>query len=614
MHFKLQDILWPKVGLCGEKLLYYRTEKGPFHGKEFEEKENIKVKRLDGEGFIFKEDGVVSFDTYFNCFSVEKWKKYTVLNEVFLEIEYKGKFRVTLYSIEKVLDDLIEKEISEEVISAKERKTVKLIFPESKVTGLLSFKVEALEDGSCFYSGFFLTDVEPEKIHEVKIAIGICTFRRERYVIKNLGILNEHIIKNEKSDLYDKLEVFVSDNGQTLDIDQLSSNKVHVVKNKNVGGAGGFTRCIIEANTANDNGAQITHVLLMDDDIVIDPESVVKTFRILALLKDEYKDSFIGGAMLRIDKPYKQVESGAVWNAGKLDSLKMGLDMRFLMDCVYNEWEEYREFNAWWYCCFPISVASLDNLPMPIFIRGDDLEYGLRNMKNLILMNGICVWHEPFENKYSSFLEYYILRNKLIDNSMHCPEYGKNDLKKDIFRSVTREVVFYRYKNVDLILRGVMDFLKGIDWLLTVDGEDLHKEVMMAGYKGVELEELDVPFSYPEYDKSRRQSSSKLDKLKRLMTLNGYLLRPNKTAVTSMSEIRPVNAYRARKILQYDVMSRKGFVTERDVKEMILCYVKMNKVFKSINKFYDEAKLSYRDRCKEVQNIKFWNKYLGLEE
>mgnify|MGYP006976954123 FL=1 len=108
--------------------------------------------------------------------------------------------------------------------------------------------------------------------------------------------------------------------------------------------------------------------------------------------------------MLRIDKPNMQVESGASWNAGDLISNKANLNMNVTWDCLFNEIEEYTEFNAWWYCCFPMDVVSEENLPLPIFIRGDDLEYGLRNMKHLILMNGICVWHEPFENKYSSFL------------------------------------------------------------------------------------------------------------------------------------------------------------------------------------------------------------------
>lgn len=616
MRFKLQDILWPKAGLCGEKLLYYRLGKNPVHDvwtlEHADKSADTGVRKLGDCGLLFKEDGVASFDTYFNGFSIEKWKKYTILDQLFLDLKIKGKFRVTLYSKQKLVDDLLEKPIFETIIEAKNDEVRTILFPEAYTVGMLCFELTALEDGSCFYGGEFYTEVEEEKIRNVKIAIGVCTFKREAYVTKNIGILNEHIIENQNSDLNGHLEVFVSDNGQTLDIDQLSSEKIHIVKNKNTGGAGGFTRCMIEASRANEKGMGITHMLLMDDDIVIDPESIVKTYKILSLLKEEYKDSFIGGAMLRIDKQYSQVESGAVWNAGRLEPLKMGLDMRMLMDCIYNEWEEYREYNAWWYCCFPMDIVRSDNLPMPIFIRGDDLEYGLRNMKNLILMNGICVWHEPFENKYSSFLEYYIIRNKLIDNSMHCPWYGKNDLKKDMFKAITREIVYYRYKNVDLILRGVADFLKGVDWLLKSDGEKLHKEIMAAGYKAEPLENLDVPFSYPEYDKERHKKSSPINKLKRILTLNGYLLRTRGNVVTSMSSIRPINAYRAKKILQYDVTSKKAFVTEKDNKKLLECYAKMNYMFREIDKRYDTAKKSYQSRCKEVQNIEFWERYLGL--
>ena len=187
--------------------------------------------------------------------------------------------------------------------------------------------------------------------------------------------------------LYDHVEVFVADNGRTLAVEELQTPQVHIYPNRNVGGAGGFTRDLIEMMQNNDI-YRITHVLLMDDDIVIEPEALVKTYMLLSLLKEEYLDTFVGGAMLRLDRQYIQVESGAVWNAGHLDPLKMNLDLRQCEACLYNETEEFSEYNAWWYCCFPIDIVTPENLPLPIFIRGDDLEYGLRNMKHLILMNG----------------------------------------------------------------------------------------------------------------------------------------------------------------------------------------------------------------------------------
>jgi galactofuranosylgalactofuranosylrhamnosyl-N-acetylglucosaminyl-diphospho-decaprenol beta-1,5/1,6-galactofuranosyltransferase len=116
--------------------------------------------------------------------------------------------------------------------------------------------------------------VAQEKVRDVKIGIAICTFKREPFIEKNLRILNEAILKNPESPLYGHLEVFVADNGQTLDRERLSSDKIHINPNRNLGGAGGFTRDLIEIMTHNDE-LHVTHALLMDDDIVIEPESLI---------------------------------------------------------------------------------------------------------------------------------------------------------------------------------------------------------------------------------------------------------------------------------------------------------------------------------------------------
>lgn len=213
--------------------------------------------------------------------------------------------------------------------------------------------------------------------------------------------------------------------GSLLDRERLSSDKIHINPNRNLGGAGGFTRDLIEIMTHNEELC-VTHALLMDDDIVIEPEALVKTYQILTLLKDEYEDAFIGGAMLRLDKQAIQVESGASWNGGWLKSLKHDLDLRGCDYCLYNEIEEYTS-QCVVVLLFPDEDCHTGKSAVPLFIRGDDLEYGLRNMKTLILMNGICVWHEPFENKYSSFLEYYIMRNQLIDNSSIASGMGRDN-------------------------------------------------------------------------------------------------------------------------------------------------------------------------------------------
>lgn len=595
---KLQEILWPKDGICTDIEMYFHS--------------NYKVNLIKkGSTYIlFRRGGIITTDTYFNSLSVEKWKKYTKVQNVSLTLTVQGKFNINLCWKRKINDVFIERELKNIVVDSPEKREMMIEFPD-ETKGMLFFRIEALEKGGKFYGGCYRTRVLPDKIRPVKLGIVICTFKREKFVRDNVKLLNEDIIQNENSPLYGKLEVFISDNGQSLDEYYLESGEIHVVKNKNAGGAGGFTRGLMEILKRPDRN-RITHALLMDDDIIVDTASIVKTAAILALLKEEYTDAFVGGAMLRSDQRNIQVESGASWNAGELISLKADLDLRLWENCLKNEQEEYREFNAWWYCCFPMEIVREDNLPLPIFIRGDDLEYGLRNMKTLILMNGICVWHEPFENKYSSFLEYYIIRNRMIDNALHFPEWGKRKVIRTLTEEYRREGCLYRYMNVALFIRGIKDFLKGIDFLEQTDPEQLHKEIMAAGYQAVPAEQLEVPFMDREYERGRTEKHSRLHELVRKISINGYLLPAKHVRIVPMAQARPEFVWRAKTILFYDVMENKGFVTHRSVRKFIAQGFQVTGTIIAILAKYDKAKKSYINRREEITSMEFWEKYLEV--
>ena len=619
---KLQNIIWPKQGVCTEEKLYFHSnmidEDFNIDRDENHRKANLnyvnydKLHELSDGGLEFEKEGRVAFDTYFNGFSIEKWKKYTVVNNVTVTLELQGHFVMTLCSKVFLHGEVIRKELAREEFKATKRTKCSLSF-ENADKGMLYFELHSLKDGSKFFGGYYEDTTITESLRQPKIGIDICTFKRERFIENNISLLNKNIFSNKESNLCDKLEVFISDNGKTLDIDKLSSDHIHIVQNKNTGGAGGFTRGLIEI-LKDDNKYGITHALLMDDDITIDTESIEKTYTILSLLKDEYEDSFIGGAMLRNDKQNMQVESGASWNAGELISNKGNLNMNVTWDCLMNEIEEYTEFNAWWYCCFPMSVVSEENLPLPIFIRGDDLEYGLRNMKNLILMNGICVWHVPFENKYSSFLEYYIIRNRLIDNTFHFPNWGKKELKKAVWEQWKGEVKRYRYKNIYLHTRGVSDYLRGTKFLLNTDGEQLHQEIMAAGYKAVPMSEISEPFHYNKYQNSRiMRINPRHDKIRKL-TFNGYLLPAGRTRIVSMAQSTPYSVWRAKKVVYYDVTANKAFECERSWKELITTFFLVLGLNIEIDLKYDKAKKDFQKNGDKLKNIKFWKKYLELDK
>ena len=605
---KLQSLLFPQTGICTEEKMYFRR-----HGTiDF---------TWDKDYLDMFRDSSITFDTYFNGCSAEKWFKYTKIKKIRIFLHVKGQFRITLMRKEKNLDGIMTKFLHEETFGEEEKEGVySFPFDTESNSGMFCFGLLCLSGTSSLYDGWYDGEVQPEDVRKVRLALDICTFKREVFVTKNVREMYDCFLNNPRSELNDGLEIFISDNAQTLDEkDILLCDKIHLFRNKNTGGAGGFTRGMIEIMKCREERG-ITHVLVMDDDIIINPDSVFRTFMILSLLKDEYQDSFVGGAMLRLDKQFIQTEAGARWNKGYLISHKSGLNLLDVEACLYNEFEEKTEFNAWWYCAFPASVISDTNLPLPIFIRGDDVEYGLRNLKHLILMNGICVWHAPFENKYASSMYYYIFRNRLIDDSIHDLKYKRKNFVRDLSEQVKREIVYYRYKNADLLMDGVNDFYNGIDWLMAQDGEALHKSVMGRGYKLQDINDLSVPFSYPAYEQACRtpEPPKRRTRIWRKFTANGLMLPCKKLPVNAPPVVaptftaRPVNFYRVEKALNYDYCSRKAFVTQKSYKETFRLMYKLWKIRLKSRWKYRKTVRSYYERRKELMSLTFWQKYLDI--
>ena len=595
----LQNIIFPTASTCTTEELFFR-KKG-LVDYAWSEK-NIRLLKRSS----------LNFNTYFNGFSIGKWKKYTKLDHLFVSLKFQGKVRVFLFQEERTGNEVCRNYLSETEAESKGG-TRTFLFDGYTEKGILSLEIIAVED-STVYGGYFSAEIAESDRRSVKIALDICTYKREKFVRKNMDILKREIFAQDKYQTFrNSLEVFVIDNAGTLDKRNFDGQRFSLIQNRNVGGSGGFTRGLMEIRACRKERGY-THALLMDDDVVIEPESLFRTWTLLSILKDEYAEAFIGGAMLRRDKPYIQVESGALWNRGNLVSRKGGLDLRNAEACLFNEIEESVDYSAWWYSAVPLDVVTDENLPLPLFIRGDDVEYGLRNAKTIVLMNGICVWHEPFENKYSSSTFYYIIRNRLIDNAIHGIALSKKEFIRELEHQVNLELYLYRYKNVHLLLRGVEDYLKGVDWMKEIDGENLHQQILQAGYKLQDIEGLGTVFDYGLYEHSfaEKERKSFLHRCIRKFTFNGILLRPRRPfCIISVTGGRQTCAYRTALILNYDETSEKGFVTERDPDEAIACLRRLKKVKKTIGKLYDNRNREYQIRGRELMSIGFWKRYLN---
>lgn len=358
---------------------------------------------------------------------------------------------------------------------------MELVFniPEDICGGIVFFKLKAEEEVT-FYSGSYNTS--QTMANKVHIAVGICTYRREEYINKTLKFLSDAFLHNTESPLYGNLKIYVSDNGKTLDCDMISEQFVMCVHNKNAGGAGGFTRCMIEALKEQEI-QNYTHFLFMDDDILLEPEALYRTYTLLCMRNKKYRDASVGGALLRTDFMEIQHACGEYWNNRRTESPKKGYDLSKKYFLLKNEEKIREDYNGWWYCCIPFDEKLVANLPLPVFIHGDDIEYNMRYTKKIMHLDGINVWHDTFENRKASSLEYYNIRNLFIINAIHRPNYNWKQAQKNLFIHMIDQLCKYRYEHKELLIRAVKDFCKGPEFLKKQEPVALHQDIMKMGYK-----------------------------------------------------------------------------------------------------------------------------------
>ena len=355
--------------------------------------------RTSGAVDLSAEDGSLAFDsridflTYFNALSSRKWRQYASIHEVTLEMELVGDAcDVILLGIPEGQIQPKDAPAPTELPSSSAVKEVvvphQLALPH-RFQGSADFEKVLLDvstDGMDLIGFALVTKgatairnaswkaaVDPEDINHVSIAIATTTFKNEDYIIPNIKMFHEGVLTSGEP-AAKGFQMLVVDNGQTLDVEALSEDGVSIFPNPNEGGSAGFARGMLEALKAEDD---FTHVLLMDDDVRIFPESLIRTYNLLSLAKGSYKDAFINGAMLEMERPNKQFEDVSSVNAdGRYLRLKGNLYMDVLEDAVANEVisvEVPNAYGAWWYSCIPMSAIRENGLPLPIFVRCDDV-------------------------------------------------------------------------------------------------------------------------------------------------------------------------------------------------------------------------------------------------
>ncbi len=562
---KLQEIIIPRKTV--EKTMFYRGETA------------------------LKCGNTLSFDTYFNSFSYTKYRDYTKADDVTFSCKFKGRVSIALCYFDGEEHIIFQKEAE----SFAELHTDLSWLPER---GFLYPKIIAITD-CVFIEGGYYSECEPSKI---KASIAICTYKREQFALKNIKLL-----RSRKFSFIER--VFVVDNGKTLDSSALSDDYIKILPNKNLGGSGGFTRGIIEAYNES-----CSHVILMDDDVEFFPETLEHITIFISILKTEYIDSCLSAAMLLLSEkePYIQWEMGGNWTGRCIESRKHNADIReksVLMDNIDNN---YVKYGAWWCFCMPLSLLK-NGLPMPFFIKLDDVEYGLRNSVDttVITMNGAAVFHESFENKMNFTMDYYTIRNELAVSAL----YGGNARTAALIflSTIGKELIFYRYENIPLICKAVNDFLGGVDFFLACDEERLNSKLRQKTVKLVPLTEIDG------WNKAETEFlpniKSKKGRFKALASnfLPCFFLKKRMAAV-AIPYASPENFIARKAVIQYQLDKQTGVLTKRSFGKFLkFGFVAAATALKLLVNF-SKIKKDFLARKGEITSFEFWRKRLTISE
>lgn len=456
--FVLQEFMAPAAGRPAS---LYLAGQGP----KWNQSEQGSLRIAAGES--------LSGDSFFNSFYMPVWSSHADIGRIGLRVAAEGSLALQIVGVDR---DGVR-------TTAQQRD-----FDGSKSAVAVLWLDEGLQSSPAVRYFAELTTTTGVEIHhldwvtdrppcrEVRLSVGLCTFNREANLKDTLTELTGY--SRRSACLGD---IFVVNQGQTFSdpdlVALLDQPKVAVIEQGNMGGCGGFNRSMYEAAILRE---EATHHLLMDDDILLDARVIDRAIRFLSHTRN---DVAVGGQMLVLDDQTRMMEAGAkVVRNGDLNILGWDVDLASSDSLsVFND-DLDLDYNAWWFCVIPTSAIRQVGLSPPIFIRGDDIEYGLRLKKagiRTVALPGVAVWHESFEQKNSDWLLYYNLRNRLISSTLHTQFSGYFDALF-ILGYMFNFILAHRHRAVRASLMAIRDYLAGPQNGLGPDPETRHLSIMQS--------------------------------------------------------------------------------------------------------------------------------------
>jgi galactofuranosylgalactofuranosylrhamnosyl-N-acetylglucosaminyl-diphospho-decaprenol beta-1,5/1,6-galactofuranosyltransferase len=306
-----------------------------------------------------------------------------------------------------------------------------------------------------------------------EVTIEITTMNKPDFCLNNARILAENpdVLTFVKEILIvDQGSMKVEDQPGFAEVKASLGGKLRIINQANLGGSGGFARGMYEAV---ENGSD--YALLLDDDIVVEPESIL---RLRTFADHCRKPTIVGGHMFDLYNRSVLHTFGEVVDPYRIVPALPHADMDVRHDfSIANlrqtAWLHRRvdvDYNGWWMCLIPTKVIKQIGLSLPLFIKWDDAEYGLRAREAgiaTVSLPGAAVWHVSWMDKDDlvGWQAYFHERNRLITTLIHSPYPKGGRVLRESVQSDVKHLVSMQYFTEHGRLEALRDILKGPEGL-----------------------------------------------------------------------------------------------------------------------------------------------------
>ena len=411
----------------------------------------------------------LSFGTYFNAFPASYWRRWTVVSDVRLTVDVSGRGATVV--VYRSMANGRSQRVTSASTEGEAKGTFVFDLPLKPFIdgGWYWYNVVAGDDDAVVESAEWSAEVPEDRAGHGTTDIAITTMNRPDFCAKLLTQMGTDELLRPYLDT-----VMVMEQGTDKVVDSefyaaakdSLGDKLRIIEQGNLGGSGGYARGQLESVRKG----TATYSLMMDDDVVCEPEGIIRAVTFGDLAR---RPTIVGGHMFSLYNKSELHSFGEIvhpwrfWWMTPLDGFsRWDLHARNIRSARWLHKRVDVDFNGWFMCLIPRQVLDEIGLSLPLFIKWDDAEFGLRAKEAgypTVTFPGAAVWHIPWTDKNDAvdWQAYFHVRNRFVTALLHSPYPRGGRLIREDLNHTIAHLVSMQYSTVEIRHLALKDVLAG---------------------------------------------------------------------------------------------------------------------------------------------------------